>query len=143
MDEPLHCQGHLLGQHSRYQQILQSIETEISRGKKKTDTGNDSIRLLLPQKSLEAQLKGLADGGHDIMRHVPAVEHVDLPDVARVLGNVANDIVVHRIAAGGEGDAGHDVVGNHLRHQRTGTGQRHTWHDLDYRADGNNVSQSL
>ena len=56
----------------------------------------------------------LADSGDDVMRHVAAVEHVDLTCVAGVLGHVTDHIVLGSIAARGKGDTGHDVVRYHL-----------------------------
>ena len=72
-------------------------------------------RLLLAEEGLVAQLEGLANGGHDVVRHVPAVEHVHLTHVARVLGNIADDVVVLILAARCKADARHDVVCNDLQ----------------------------
>lgn len=48
------------------------------------------------------------------MGHMPAVEDVDVAVVLRVLGDVADTIVVLGLAPRGKRDAWHDVVGNHL-----------------------------
>jgi hypothetical protein len=49
------------------------------------------------------------------MRHMPAVEHVHLTDVARVLCDIPNNIEINSIAAGGERNAGHNVIGHDLQ----------------------------